>query len=1241
MVKWTDEQQLAIDAKGHDILVAAAAGSGKTAVLVERIIQKLVNQNDPVDIDQLLVVTFTNAAAQEMRSRIGTALEKALEANPSSQHLRKQLSLLQNASISTLHSFCLDVVRKYAYMLDLDPGFRIADDLEADLIRQEVIGDLLEEWYGKEGEEQAAFFGVVDRFSNDRNDLEVEDLILKLYDFATQNPYPEAWLDQMAELYNVSAIQDENELPWLQVLKREANDQLQAMLQEADQGLALTREPDGPHHYAETFEAERKFIAEAKLLVEGSWNDAVSFIKEQSFGRLSGKKVECDDMKKSQAKALRDSYKKRWGKLAGDWFARKLEVYLTDMLELYPSIQQLALLVKQFRSRYQLEKRERALVDFSDLEHFCLEVLIDENSTPEQIIPSSIAESYQNRFKELLLDEYQDTNLVQETLVTLISDRSGSGNMFMVGDVKQSIYRFRHAEPTLFLNKYKAFSNPQHPAMRIDLASNFRSRQQVLDGANYIFRQLFSEDVGEMQYEKEAELIYANKMYDVLKQDDTDVELVIINRDGTEEAEDADTDTEMVEDLEKAQLEGRAYSRMIQQWIGHDGHGAMKVVDKSTQQQRDIQYRDIVILLRSMTWAPAIVEELKQQGIPVYAELSTGYLEAIEIKVMMSVLKIIDNPLQDIPFAAVLRSPIIGLKEDDLAKVRLADQRSSYYEAARAYVRTTNDEISIKIERLLEWLRSWRMEARQGALSALIWSIMRETGYYDFVGGIPGGRQRQANLRALYDRARNYENTSFRGLFRFVKFIERMEERGDDLGAAKALGEQEDVVRIMTIHKSKGLEFPVVITGAMDKTFNQQDLRNRYLLHKDLGFGSKYIDPLKRLMYPTLIYHALKAEKQRESLAEEMRVLYVALTRAKEKLVMVGNVASLEKKLQKWRQIADHPSWVLPSHYRLEATSYLDWVAPALLRHEQAIELRSEELSQQLPTEITADSSQWRIRLQESRDYLTSDEQEEEANQELLQRITDWHPGEEDPDWKEEVENRLTYHYLHTEATKFRAKQTVTEIKRQREIRDSYSDSGIMNRIQQRAPIASRPRFLQESKELTPAERGSAVHAVLQQLDIRKEWDKKKLEEFLLELVDKEFLQQDAAASIDVERILDFLESSIADRIRQAEHFYRETPFTLALPANELYNDWTGADSDKVVVQGVVDQILVEEDGLVLLDYKTDTLYGEDPDRRAEILTEKYRVQIELYAKAIERIWKKPVKESYLYFFDKGFLRRV
>ncbi len=677
--------------------------------------------------------------------------------------------------------------------------------------------------------------------------------------------------------------------------------------------------------------------------MEGSWNDAVSFIKEQSFGRLSGKKVECDNMKKSQAKALRDSYKKRWGKLSGDWFARKLEIYLSDMIELYPSIQQLALLVKQFRSRYQLEKRERALVDFSDLEHFCLEVLIDENSTPEQIIPSSIAESYQSRFKELLLDEYQDTNLVQETLVTLISDRSGSGNMFMVGDVKQSIYRFRHAEPTLFLNKYKAFSDPEHPAMRIDLASNFRSRQQVLDGANYIFRQLFSEDVGEMQYEKEAELIYANKMYDDLKQDDTDVELVIINRDGTEEAEDADTDTEMVEDLEKAQLEGRAYSRMIQQWIGHDGHGAMKVVDKSTQQQRDIQqYRDIVILLRSMTWAPAIVEELKQQGIPVYAELSTGYLEAIEIKVMMSVLKIIDNPLQDIPFAAVLRCPIIGLKEDDLAKVRLADQRSSYYEAARAYVGTAIDEISIKIERLLEWLGPG--EWKQGRVHYRKFDLVNHerTGYYDFVGGIPGGRQRQANLRALYlIRARNYENTSFRGLFRFVKFIERMEERGDDLGAAKALGEQEDVVRIMTIHKKKGLEFPVVITGAMDKTFNQQDLRERYLLHKDLGFGSKYIDPVKRLMYPTLIYHALKAEKQRESLAEEMRVLYVALTRAKEKLVMVGNVASLEKKLQKWRQIADHPSWVLPSHYRSEATSYLDWVAPGLLRHEQAMDLRS------------------------------------------------------------------------------------------------------------------------------------------------------------------------------------------------------------------------------------------------------------------------------------------------------------
>ncbi|WP_077623097.1 helicase-exonuclease AddAB subunit AddA [Sediminibacillus massiliensis] len=1234
MPQWTKEQEEAIYAGGSDVLVAAAAGSGKTAVLVERIIQKLLNKTMPVDIDSLLVVTFTNAAAQEMRNRVGQALEAALEANPSSLHLKKQLSLLQRASISTLHSFCMDVVRRHAYLLDIDPGFRIADDIEGDMIRQEVLEDMFEDWYGKEEmEEQNAFFAVVDRFSNDRSDLEVEELILKLYEFAMQNPWPENWLDNMAAMYNVDEEEDEDNLPWLGILKREVNSQLDAMLTEAEEAMALTKENDGPYHYADAIESDIEMFREAFHHVNNSWQHAQEFFSAGSFQALSRKKADCAEEKKEKVKELRNNYKKRWNDLAGDWFSRSLPAYLADMKTLYPAVVQLTSLVKEFKERYTQLKREKAIVDFSDLEHYCLQVLMDEKSTPERIVPSAAAYHFQSSFHEVLVDEYQDTNLVQETLLSLITDKEGPGNMFMVGDVKQSIYRFRHAEPTLFLNKYKQFAEESHPAIRIDLARNFRSREQVLTATNYIFRQLLSEDVGEMEYEKDAELIYANKVYDELKLNDTDAELVIIDRDANEEIGDEEG-TENFEDLEKAQLEARAYARMIKKWIGSEENRPMQVVDKETGGQRGIQYRDIVILLRSMTWAPTITDELKQQGIPVYAELSTGYLEAIEIKVMLSLLKIIDNPKQDIPLASVLRSPIVGLNEEDLAEIRLAKKQAAYYEAMTSFIKNEADtQKGKKLKRFLVQLKEWRNRARQGALSDLIWQIYRETGYYDFVGGIPGGRQRQANLRALYDRARTYENTSFRGLFRFLRFIERMEERGDDLGAARALGEQEDVVRLMTIHKSKGLEFPAVILGAMDKQFNQQDLRQKYLLHKDLGFGSKYINPSKRIMYPTLAYHALKKEKQRELLAEEMRVLYVALTRAKEKLVMVGNVASFEKKQEKWQKVIDHPEWVLPSHYRLETQSFLDWVAPSLIRHKDNEGLRNIEVNIQVPAPIRQDPSSWHIELLHGSRLTNIREEGEIPAAEIEASIKNWQPvSHADPSLDVHVKRRLTYEYPYPNAVHYRAKQTVTELKRQRQIKDEYSSDQLVP--QYKAPIVKRPRFMQKEKRLTAAEKGSAMHTVMQHLPLSRKWSEEELAEYVQSFVTKEILTQEEADVIDLKAIARFFETEIGEMLILASDVKREVPFSFSMKANQVYADWEGDTDEVVLIQGVIDCAIPSEDGWIILDYKTDSIDREVTDVVKQKLFSRYETQLDLYASALEQIWKQPVKKKYLYFFD-------
>lgn len=1233
MASWTDEQHDAIYTEGSDVLVAAAAGSGKTAVLVERIIQKVMNPDKPVDIDTLLVVTFTNAAAQEMRNRVGLALEEALTANPSSNHLKKQLSLLQRASISTLHSFCLDVIRQYAYLLDIDPGFRIAGDMEADLIQQEVMEDLFEAWYGKEGEEQQRFFEVVDRFSSDRSDQDVENLVLKLYTFAMQNPWPEIWLDSLSETYNVPDNWTEADLPWLGIIKREVSGQLTAIQAEMESALDLTRENDGPYHYADAIDADLIQLHEAFAHID-DWDELQGYMQESSFTKLSGKRVDCNEEKKNKVKLLRDSYKKRWNEMKQSWFTRNLTSHVTDMQKLAPVIKQLTELVKEFKQRFTEQKQEKAIVDFSDLEHYCLELLLDESSQSEQLISSRVSNDFKSQFAEVLVDEYQDTNLVQETILQLISDQQGPGNMFMVGDVKQSIYRFRHAEPALFIDKYKRYAEPESPAKRIDLASNFRSRKQVLTGTNYIFRQILDEELGEITYDQDAELIYANHMYDELELTESSPELVIIDREAEDEEETTDEEAESYRDLEKAQLEARAYAEKIKRWIGQKDGAPLQVVDKATNQQRDVQYRDMVILLRSMTWAPTIADELKKQGIPVYAELSTGYFEAIEVQIMISLLKVIDNLRQDISLASVLRSPIVGLNEEELAQIRLADRSNSYYDALKQFNRQQTGALADKVAMFLNQLEQFRVVARQGALSELIWQIYQETGYYDYVGGMPGGRQRQANLRALYDRARGYESTSFRGLFRFLRFIERMEERGDDLGAARALSEQEDVVRMMTIHRSKGLEFPIVIVGAMDKQFNLMDLNQRYLLHKDLGFASKFIDPVKRITYPTLLYHAFKREKLREQLAEEMRVLYVALTRAKEKLVMVANVTSFAKKQDKWQKMLPFTDWVLPAHYRLDSKSYLDWVGPALIRHQTSEALRTEHISDTVLDSIREDASEWKISVVHGSDYANLDEAETEVDQQLQEAITTWKPLElSDESLAEKVDQRLSFQYPFQQAQKARAKQTVTEIKRQREVKDEYSDEQLVQTFH--PPIVKRPKFMQTEQTITAAERGTAMHTVMQHIPLKKDLDKPTINEFVEELVEREILTKEEATVIDTEAIVTFFTTDIGSALISAQEVYREVPFSLSLPASQVYSTWESETDEQVLVQGVIDCVIPSDYGWMIIDYKTDTIDKEVTDKVVEQLADRYNLQVNLYREALEKIWHQPVNEAYLYFFDK------
>jgi ATP-dependent helicase/nuclease subunit A len=1234
-VTWTDDQWKAIYASGRDILVAAAAGSGKTAVLVERIIQKILAEKDPIDVDQLLVVTFTNASAAEMRHRIREALEKAIAERPHSAHLRRQLSLVNKASISTLHSFCLEVIRKYYYLIDIDPSFRIADETEAELIRDDVLDELMEDEYGKEGND--GFYRLVDTFTNDRSDVELQTLVRKIYDFSRSHPVPDRWLDQLINMYDVQENTTIDDLPFIDYLKRDVQLQLEGakrFLQEAYEG---TKKPGGPAPRAENYLDDLQIIERLERALHSSWEDL--YVEMQAWKFTRAKSCRGDEFDKElvdYCDSLRKKAKGMLEKLKTDLFSRKPEFFLRDMREMKPIIAELVTLVKKFHVRFTEAKREKGLVDFNDLEHYCLAILRDPQAKEGELLPSEAAMSYRYKFKEVLVDEYQDTNMVQEAILQLV--KSEKGNLFMVGDVKQSIYRFRLAEPNLFLSKYRRFrADGKDSGLRIDLAKNFRSRKEVLDGTNFLFKQIMGTTVGEIEYDNQAELVKGAPYPD----DDYPVEVILIDHadetSGHEEEGSESSDRLDQVELEQSQVEARLMAKKVKELIEQEH----PIFDPKTKTYRPIRYKDIVILLRSMPWAPTIMEEFKKEGIPLYANLSTGYFEAIEVSIMLSLLQIIDNPYQDIPFAAVLRSPIVGLDEEQLAQIRIHSKKGSFYEAAKQFVELREQErpyVHEKLDRFLRQFEQWRTIARQGTLSELIWQLYRDTRFYDFVGGLPGGKQRQANLRALYDRAKQYEATSFRGLFRFLRFIERMRDRGDDLGAARALGEQEDVVRLMTIHSSKGLEFPIVFVAGLGKPFNKMDIMNGYLLDKDYGFASPYIHPDKRISYPSLPQLALKRKKWMELIAEEMRILYVALTRAKEKLILVGSLKKAEKSLQSWKHALQTSSWLLNDYDRAKANCYLDWIGPALVRHLDGRILIQEDAIG-LADEIRQHPSKWQVQLVNKQQFNDTGKQEQEDAVHWETLVQNGKPIDVTSLWKNDIYTRMEWQYTHVAATKHRSKQSVSEIKRLFEWKDELgSDQWKQRKMKQKA-IFKRPLFLQE-KKLTPAEKGTAMHVVMQHISLSEQPTISSIEDLLYDLVRREILSEEQKAVIDPYQILAFFNTEIGKRILQADHVLREIPFSFGVPATDIYPDWQG-DSETILVQGVIDCLIKEKDQLILLDYKTDAITDRFLGGFAEakpILQKRYETQIALYAQAVEQIVQQPIIEKYLYFFDGGHL---
>jgi ATP-dependent helicase/nuclease subunit A len=1334
--RWTDEQWAAITADGSHLLVAAAAGSGKTAVLVERIIRRIADPERPLSVDALLVATFTKAAAAEMKERIRHALEEALERSPDSRHLARQLALLPRASITTLHSFCKEVVEQYAPVIGLDPGFRIANDTEAELLRMDTLDELFEETYEREGE-NGPLARLADRFGGERSDEPLHRLILELYEFARSHPWPEYWLKEAAARFRAAVPAELPGSLWVRSLLRDARLQLQGASRMLEAGIRLCGEPGGPLPYEETLREEMQTVGGLLAALQtGAWEVWQEAFASCAFGRLKPcRGEEYDPALQERVKRYRDAAKKIVARLSEEWLVRTPEQYAEEMRSLAPDMEALAAMTVAFGERYENAKRAKGLLDFGDLEHYALRILRAPESTPERSVPSAAALDFRNRYAEIYLDEYQDTNEVQEAIVSLIA-RSDPGNVFMVGDVKQSIYRFRLAEPGLFMRKYRTYevwgdeaaedeangdANPEvatladakpedarpDEGLRIDLARNFRSRREILETVNHVFRLIMHEPVGEMDYDDRAELRYGGGYPELAGPDVVPgvpagaggVELIVLEaspaaeaaaegQGGEEDAEAAEASGE-TEELESAQLEARCVAAEIRRLVeGEDGHPPFAVYDGRSGLHRPVQYRDIVILLRAAgALAPVWLEELKAAGIPAYAELATGYFAATEVDVMLSLLSVIDNPRQDIPLAGVLRSPIAGLTAEDLAAIRLCDRRGDFWDALREAAKSgaVPERVRTAAASFVAKLAEWREFARREPLGDLLWTLYRDTGYYDFVGGMPGGTQRQANLRALVDRALAFERSSrFRGLFRFLRFLGRMRDSGSDLGAARALGEGENVVRILSIHKSKGLEFPVVFVAGIGRGFNMRDVNGPFLKHKALGFGPRMVETDTRVTYPTLPQLAIRRRLAAEMLAEEMRVLYVALTRPKEKLFLVGTVQDAAKALEGWRETASLSSGRLPDYAVASASRYLDWLGPAAVLAGADGASPDERV---MPERPDTNAPRWKLRVTPAAVYTRQAEAagERAAEDALWSAVV---RGErvdlpESPSG-ERIRAVLSWRYPHELAARSAAKTSITAWKTRLAEADALAndpvplmrDDEAEDRAEaegwdgeeaesfRRAEAAAsdtnvisaapggiaavpgspagtyrlrRPRFASE-RALTPAERGTAFHLVMQHLPLQRGWEAGDIAALLDGMVERLLLTPQQRTAVDPEEIASFCRTSLYARMCAADRLWREVPFTYSVPAGDVYAGWTeGSAEDGVIIQGVVDCLFAENGELVLLDYKTDRLRGGSAEEAAG----KHRFQVGKYAEAVGNILGLPVKETYVYFFDGGHTVRL
>lgn len=1240
-VTFTREQQQVIDLRNRNLLVSAAAGSGKTAVLVERILAKITDKAHPVDIDQLLIVTFTKAAAAEMRERIGDAIEKKLNEHPEDTHLQRQQTLLYNAQITTIDSFCLFVIRNYFHKIDLEPDFRIGEEGELKLLAGDVLDKLLDAYYEADSPE---FVRLTETIATGKNDEKLKETIETLYTFAMSDPWPKEWLMRCMEPYQSGSLEEFEKQPLCVALLSYLSAVTGEWIRMMEMALEMSLEPDGPQMYADVLADEVEMLKALKGC--DSYQAYANAVGSVSFGRLpAARKFAGDEQKKQYVQELRNEVKDSRKKLMEQFFFLSPTELAAGLKENEPVIRMLLTVTADFMDAFLAKKQERNMLDFSDLEHFALEILVDKETKQ----PTQTAEDLRKQFEEVMIDEYQDSNYVQEALLAAVA---GADNRFMVGDVKQSIYRFRMARPELFMEKYDAYCSENGINQKIDLHKNFRSRPEVLQTVNDIFYRIMAKDLGNVEYDAAAALYPGMEFPKSSDPDMFRTEVLLADPKDWEESAGSGGEEDVRSggaggsswDMRSGGTGGSPEAVMIAQKI-RQLMAHQQVTDKKTGQLRPMEYRDVVILLRGIgSFGQELTEVLKNYGIPAMTTAGTGYFSAIEVQTVLNLLRLLDNPRQDIPMAAVLRSYIGGISEEEMAKIRIRYPDMPFYQSVLSYAGIGNDgiraeqqgedskeinvaegnteaELQQKIQHFLTKLADFRDRVSDTPIHELLYQVMDETGYLDYVYALPGGSVRRANLLMLLEKAIAYEKTSYHGLFHFIRYINELQKYEVDFAEAEDES-TENVVRIMTIHKSKGLEFPVVIVAGMGRLLNQQDVRNRMVLHPQYGIGLDVTDLARRVRIPSLSRQILARQIQMENAGEELRVLYVALTRAREKLILSGTMKKAEEKLASFACQRMDEQGHMGFLTRLKAGCYFDWVLPALLLEneggfESATGSRKTtpgySIHQVTPLELMQDE--------------VARETEQAWSREMLLALAE----RSQPELSSEIASRLSYRYPYEKEQELKTKLSVSELKHRAidQLRQEESDTTYAFEEPELIPYI--PEFMREAvgaqeEENIGALRGTAMHRVLECFDFSKEFD--TLREQIDGMLASGRLEQRLYELVSLPTIMQFMRLPLASRMQKAARagcLYKEKPFVMGKRADEVSPETDS--SAMVLIQGIIDAFFEEDGQLVLVDYKTDAV------KTKEELIGRYKAQMDLYQEALERATGKQVKEKILYSF--------